>query len=279
MSFIRLFIDSTKPKVMVQKNAFYFLLGYFISVFYYQQFTWLKALLALTVFISVYSCVYVINDIFDYKRDRAHPIKCHRPIPSNQLKPSMALLFCGIVYIAGFLASILFINPLFATCIFLLIVGNIVYSHPYFKTKKSIVNSAIILGLLQYLKLLAGWSITAGQFAHPFLLFLIPGCLYLYSMLQLAINSDHYKGRFKIARRELLVGRTLMIAPAVLITILLFTELTSYIMFIMVPVYLAFLFIVEKLKLSDAIKNVNKYMGLLNSLLISLNLLYFIPLL
>jgi 4-hydroxybenzoate polyprenyltransferase len=263
---------------MVNKNIFYFLLGYFISVFYYQHFVWARALLALCIFICVYSCVYVINDIFDYKRDRLHPLKKHRPIPSNRLRPGKALLLCGIVYVAGFLASILFINALFATCIFLLILGNVVYSHPFFKTKKSIVSSAIILGLLQYLKLLAGWSITAGQFVHPFLFFLIPGCLYLYSMLQLAMNSDHYKDRFKIARRELIVGKTLMILPAVLITILLFTELTSYIICILVPIYLTFLYIVEKLKLSDAISKVNKYMGLLNSMLVGLNLLYFIPL-
>ncbi len=263
---------------MIQKNIFYFLIGFFISIFYYQSIAITKLITGLIIFVSVYSCVYVINDIFDYKRDKKHPIKKYRPIPSNKLKPEHALIFSALIFITGFILSITLINPLFALCIFLMITGNVAYSHPKFKTKKQLFNAAIILGALQYLKLLAGWSITAGDYHHPFLYFLIPACLYLYSTGQLLINSDHYKGRFKITKKEFIVAKTLMIIPAIFITMLLFTNLASYIVFIFIPVYIAFLFIVEKLKLADAINHVNKYMSFLNLLLVGLNLIYFYPL-
>ncbi|MBD3312594.1 hypothetical protein GF352_04040 [archaeon] len=276
MGFIRLFVESTKPKVMIQKNLFYFLCGYFVSIFYYQAFNIFKLILGVGIFISVYSCVYVINDIFDYKRDRKHPIKRHRPIPSNKLNPKHALLTCALIYITGFLASIIFMNPLFALCIFLLIVGNVVYSHPFFKTKKKIISAGLILALLQYVKLLAGWSIIAGELTHPVIYFMIPACLYLYSLLQVAMHSDHYKGRFKIKRREKIIGHTLMLLPAVLITVLLFTDLVFYITFTILPIYFAFLWMVKKLKLKDAVLRINKYMTFINSLLISLNAFFFI---
>jgi len=280
MGFLRLFIESTKPKVMIQKNIFYFLCGYFISVFYYQQFSIIKSFIALLIFIAMYSCVYVINDIFDYKKDRRHPIKKHRPIPSKRLNPTHALLMCATIYISGFIASVLLINLLYAFCMFLLVAGNVMYSHPAFKTKKFIVSAGLILALLQYLKLLAGWSINAGEFSHPVIFFMIPACLYLYSLLQVVINSDHYKGRFDITRkRERFLGHTLMILPAILITILLFTELVLYIIFTIIPIYFAFIFLVRKLRLHDAVLKINKYMTYINSLFVTLNTFFFIGIL
>ncbi len=278
MGFIKLFIESTKPKVMVQKNIFYFLLGYFVSIFYYGSFNLFKATLGLFVFTCVYSCVYVVNDIFDYNRDKKHPIKKHRPIPSDRLNPSHALMLCGFIYISGFLISLFFINLLNAFCLLLLICGNVAYSHPFFKAKKSPINAGLILTGLQYLKLLAGWSINAGEINHPVIYFMIPACLYIYCTFQLAMHSDHYKGRFKFTRLERTLGRTLMILPAILITILLFTELVFYIVFTLVPIYFAFLFVVRKLKLRDAVLRINRYMTFLNTLLVSLNLFFFLEL-
>jgi len=279
MGFIRLFIESTKPKVMVQKNLFYFLMGFCVSLFYYQSFNLFKLIFGAVIFIAVYSCVYVINDIFDYQRDKKHPIKKHRPIPSHRLNPGYALLFCGTIYIIGFLASILLINPLFALCMLLLVAGNVMYSHPSFKTKKKIVSAGLILALLQYIKLLAGWSISAGEINHPVIYFMIPACLYLYSLMQVIMNSDHYKGRFQVTRRrEKLLNNTLMLLPAVLITILLFTELVFYIIFTLIPIYFAFIWMSKKLKLHDAVLKINKYMTYINSLFVSLNIFYYLAL-
>jgi len=280
MGFIQLFIESTKPKVMVQKNIFYFLFGYFISVVYYQYLNFFKTLLGLVIFVSVYSCVYVVNDLFDYKKDRLHPIKKHRPIPSNRLNPKYALIMCVFIYATGIISSFIFINPLFALCIFLLVVGNVMYSHPLFKTKKFIISAGLILALLQYVKLLAGWSIVAGELSHPVIYFMIPACLYLYSLLQVVLNSDHYKGRFILTKRkEKLLDRTLMLLPAALITVLLFTELVFYVIFTIIPIYFAFIYMSRKLRLHDVVLRINKYMAYINSLFVSLNFFFFIGML
>jgi hypothetical protein len=276
MGFIKLFIESTKPKIHAQKNSFYFLLGYFISVFYYLQFNIIKVALGFVIFLSVYSCVYVVNDIFDYTRDKKHPIKKYRPIPSDKLNPTHALILCGLIYITGFVTSFILINPLFAMCMFLLVIGNVAYSHPFFKTKKNYINAGLLLAGLQYLKLLAGWSINAGDINFPVVYFMIPACLYLYCLFQVAIHSDHYKGRFKFNKQGLILGKALMILPAIMITVLLFTDLVFYMVCVIIPVYFAFLFVVRKLKFHDAILKINRYMTYLNSLLVSLNLFFYL---
>jgi 4-hydroxybenzoate polyprenyltransferase len=45
------------------------------------------------LFCVISGCVYVINDIIDVDKDRAHPKKRFRPIPSGELPPAVARLF------------------------------------------------------------------------------------------------------------------------------------------------------------------------------------------
>ncbi len=50
----------------------------------------LQALLAFLAFCLASSSVYVVNDLVDVERDRAHPEKRHRPIASGQVSPGAA---------------------------------------------------------------------------------------------------------------------------------------------------------------------------------------------
>jgi 4-hydroxybenzoate polyprenyltransferase len=64
-----------------------------------------KTALAFLAFCFLSSSVYVINDLLDRERDKAHPVKRHRPIASGRLKtwaaiPGAALL----IVLAGVLA-------------------------------------------------------------------------------------------------------------------------------------------------------------------------------
>jgi 4-hydroxybenzoate polyprenyltransferase len=52
----------------------------------------LQATLAFVAFCLASSSVYVVNDLVDVERDRAHPEKRHRPIASGQVGPRTALL-------------------------------------------------------------------------------------------------------------------------------------------------------------------------------------------
>jgi 4-hydroxybenzoate polyprenyltransferase len=51
----------------------------------------LKTIAAFVLFCLMSSAVYLINDVADIEKDRQHPTKRLRPLPSGQLKPSVAI--------------------------------------------------------------------------------------------------------------------------------------------------------------------------------------------
>ena len=62
-----------------------------------------QLLLPFAAFCLVSSATYIINDIFDCKNDRNHPVKCARPIAAGQVSVSIALyvatalLVCSVI--------------------------------------------------------------------------------------------------------------------------------------------------------------------------------------
>jgi len=53
---------------------------------------WVSAAMAVLAFCLLASGVYMMNDVCDVKKDRAHPVKRHRPIASGRLSPTAAIL-------------------------------------------------------------------------------------------------------------------------------------------------------------------------------------------
>ena len=76
-------IKTLRPKQWI-KNAF---VG--VPLFYAQRITDMDALArtgaAFALFCLVSGCVYVLNDLVDVEKDRAHPKKRDRPIPAGTL--------------------------------------------------------------------------------------------------------------------------------------------------------------------------------------------------
>lgn len=56
-------------------------------------------LLGFLSFSLIASFIYVINDIFDVKQDRLHPIKCKRPIASGEIEKKNAIVFSILLFI------------------------------------------------------------------------------------------------------------------------------------------------------------------------------------
>ncbi len=52
---------------------------------------WLAAAVGFAIFCALASAVYLVNDVVDRERDRAHPIKRHRPLASGDLRVATAL--------------------------------------------------------------------------------------------------------------------------------------------------------------------------------------------
>ena len=71
-----------------------------------------KSTAAFVLFCAVTGVVYLVNDLFDVERDRAHPVKRHRPVASGALPPWVAWA-AAIILAAVSLALSFLLEPLF----------------------------------------------------------------------------------------------------------------------------------------------------------------------
>jgi 4-hydroxybenzoate polyprenyltransferase len=66
-----------------------------------------RSTLAFVLFCLLSGGVYLVNDVIDAERDRAHPQKRHRPVASGRLPPTVALATGLVLLIGGSLAGFL----------------------------------------------------------------------------------------------------------------------------------------------------------------------------
>ncbi len=130
---------------------------------------------AILLFSLVSGCVYILNDILDIEKDRAHPKKCKRPLPSGQLSVTAARTFAIIclptVLVLGYL-----IAPAYALILGIYFVNNIAYS---FKVKHIPYLDVLSISTGFMLRILAGvaalqvpaspWLIVCGGLLAMFL--------------------------------------------------------------------------------------------------------------
>jgi decaprenyl-phosphate phosphoribosyltransferase len=143
------------------KNAFMllgFLLAWFLRpVTVSPELGWTLALAFLLTGL-VASSNYVINEILDAPRDRHHPEKCHRPIPSGQVKLPLAYAEWILLGALG-LAGAWFVNKGFFLSALALWIMGCVYNIPPLRTKELPWLDVLSESVNNPLRLFLGWFV------------------------------------------------------------------------------------------------------------------------
>ncbi|HYM19486.1 MAG TPA: decaprenyl-phosphate phosphoribosyltransferase [Candidatus Kapabacteria bacterium] len=162
-----------RPKQWI-KNLFVFA----ALVFSQHLFDWDYAklsLLAFALFSGTASIIYIVNDIVDRERDRAHPKKRHRPIASGAISVPSAISTAIIVL--GIVIPTAFGLPLkFGMCLAIYFVMNISYS---FFLKEVVLIDVFVIAIGFMLRVVSGafvigvpissWLILTTMFLSLFL--------------------------------------------------------------------------------------------------------------
>jgi 4-hydroxybenzoate polyprenyltransferase len=156
-------------------------------------------LAATLLFCLAAGSVYLINDIFDVEKDRNHPVKCKRPIPSGRLPVSIARV-AAVVLAIGTVALCLLISPWLAAVVGGYLVMNLAYSTAL---KHVAVVDVTIIATGFVLRVLAGQFATGVDVSNWLL-----GCTFLLA-LYLAMGKRahefhlHAKGEGSATRKVL----------------------------------------------------------------------------
>ncbi len=102
------------------------------------------------LFCLISGVVYTINDLADIEKDRRHPTKRHRPLPSGELAPRFALT-AAIIIGAGALTAAALLNPVLA----LILAGYLILQIGYSFYLKHVV-------LLDVMAIAAGFVLRVG---------------------------------------------------------------------------------------------------------------------
>lgn len=151
----------------------------FLSGYLFDKHNFLNTLFAFISFCFVTSGTYIVNDIFDQKLDRLHPLKRFRPIASGSLPLSLAIIEAIILFLSG-IAVALFagLDPFFLTIIIIYVFIQFFYS---FGLKNIAILDIIIIATGFVLRVYAGAFVVNAHLSVWFLLCIISVALFLAS--------------------------------------------------------------------------------------------------
>ena len=125
-----------------------------------------RSTLAFLVFCLLSGGVYLVNDVVDAERDRAHPQKRHRPVASGRLPRGVALV-AGIGILIGAVAAAFLLGVSFGMVAALYAVLLAAYSAGL---KHVVIVDTLVIAAGFVLRALAGVVVLNIDFSHWFLL-------------------------------------------------------------------------------------------------------------
>ena len=151
------------------KNAF-MLLGVLLALFYEPQLaTWGSVgwlCLAFLATCLVASSNYVLNELLDGARDRLHPQKRDRPVPSGRIRPALAYAEWIALALVGF-ALARALNVQFLASAAALWVMGIAYNVPPVRTKEWPYLDVLSESINNPIRLLLGWFALVPDHVPP----------------------------------------------------------------------------------------------------------------
>lgn len=123
-----------------------------------------RATFAFVLFSLLSSAAYLFNDLLDIEKDRAHPHKRHRPLPSGRLSPALARS-AMFVLLAIALAGSLLLGLTFTLVGALYIVNNLAYN---LRIKRLVILDVFSIAAGFVLRALAG-AVAVGVPVSPWL--------------------------------------------------------------------------------------------------------------
>ncbi len=99
-----------RPRQWIKNTAIFAAITFSGSLFEWTVFQ--KVFFAFITFCSLSSASYIINDIFDIKKDRLHPFKRFRPLANKSLTITYALTIALVLIVASFILGAM-ITPAF----------------------------------------------------------------------------------------------------------------------------------------------------------------------
>jgi len=109
------YINLLRPQQWL-KNIFVFA-GLIFSRQFFHLDSIKKSIYAFIVFSILSSSGYILNDILDYVEDRAHPVKCKRPIAASKIGRGQAAFIALILLAIAFVAGVTLSKNFFYVCV------------------------------------------------------------------------------------------------------------------------------------------------------------------
>lgn len=114
-----------RPRQWIKNFAIFAALIFSGQLFDPNQFQ--KVFFGFLVFCTMSSAIYVMNDIFDVKKDRTHPFKKFRPLASKDISIKNAFLIASLLILGSLIASY-FVAPGFLLITFIFFLLHVAYS-------------------------------------------------------------------------------------------------------------------------------------------------------
>ncbi len=163
MSILRAIIQTMRPKQWTKNIVVYAALvfdGKFL-----EPDLFFKTTALFVLFCLVSSSVYLLNDLVDREKDRAHPLKRHRPLASGALRPGHAIV--ALIILLGFsLPGAWWLDPVAGTILAGYFVMNVAYS---FWLKHLVILDVFTIAAGFVLRVAAGAAVVHVERFSPWL--------------------------------------------------------------------------------------------------------------